>query len=66
MAPPVVPRRASRTRRLPARYVVNFVSIMDEGGHREEDPLISVLTTGSELELECEEQDFPSIAQSFI
>src|SRR5580698_4963533 len=56
-------RRSVRPRRLPARYVVNHVSTSDDGGLN---LLNHILNTDDELEIECDETDFPSLAQSFI
>ena len=60
---PLANRRAHRTRRLPARFIIDHVGTLDEGGLA----LQSILQSDDEeLEIECEPGDFPKLAQRFI
>jgi virulence-associated protein VapD len=61
--------RPQRIRRIPARYIINHShdldsGISDEGG----EILLNLLRSESdeEIDIECDDQDFPSIAKAFI
>ncbi|KAF7374996.1 Integrase catalytic domain-containing protein [Mycena sanguinolenta] len=61
---PIAQRRTPRVRRVPARLIINHVRMSDEGG---EDYLLSILESDNdELEIECENGDFASLAKCFI
>jgi hypothetical protein len=60
---PLANRRTPRVRRIPARFLVNHVGVSDEGG---DDLLCSILESGDELEVECENGDFAMVARCLI